>query len=112
MAPWVRRRYSNKDSNHSALVDALERAGIVVLDMSFVGAGFPDVIVCRRGTTLLVEIKNPQTQYGKKGMNSRQKEWAQDWPAPVYVLKTLQDVEDFANLRDEHLKYKREATLP
>ena len=96
---------AKKDANHKMIVTALEQAKIAVIDMSHVGYGFPDLIVCRRGLTLLVEIKNPLTPYGKRGMNNKQTEWADDWPSAVYILKTLDDVVRFANCQDDGLRY-------
>ena len=98
---------AKKDANHHAIVGALESAGIAVIDMSGHGYGFPDLIVCRRGLTLLVEIKNPLTPYGKRGLNKKQSEWADKWPATVYILKTLEDVGRFANLDDVGLKREK-----
>lgn len=94
---------AKKDANHNSIVSALEAAGIAVVDVSSMGYGFPDLIVCRRGITLLVEIKNPLTPYGRRGMNQKQKDWAASWPQPVFILKSLDDVALFANCKDDSL---------
>lgn len=96
----VRKYGAKKDANHADIVKALEDGGVSVLDISGLGGGLPDLIVCRRGITLLVEIKNPQTSYGRKGANKLQKAWANGWPAPVYIIRTLSDVEAFVNCRE------------
>lgn len=96
----ARRRHGfRKDHNHALIVQALEAAGCQVLDVSDMGGGFPDLIVCRGLETLLVEIKNPETQYGRKGANKAQVEWAKRWRGPVYIISTLADVEEFVNGR-------------
>lgn len=105
------RRASKKDGNHHEMVAALQKAGIAVLDVSNMGYGFPDLIVARRGLNLLVEIKNPENRYGRRGLNKLQRSWANAWPASVYVLKTIDDVVRFANLQDDGLIYKRDAVI-
>lgn len=88
---------AKKDANHHEIVDALKKAGISVIDVSTMGGGFPDLIVYCRGKTMLAEIKNPKTGYGKRGANKLQVVWAENWPAPVYLITSLEDVEAFAN---------------
>lgn len=75
------------DDNHKEVVDALEKAGALVLDMSHVGRGFPDLIVGVRGKFLLMEIKNPKTAYGRKGLNPNQIAWHAKWVG--YPLSTV-----------------------
>jgi hypothetical protein len=100
----VNRRYaSRKDLNQGPIVAALEKAKIAVIDCSDKGAGFPDLIVCRRGVTHLVEIKNPENSYGRRGANRNQKEWAASWPGTVYILRHMDDVEAFVAGRFDQL---------
>lgn len=58
-----KRHQSRKDDNHDHIVDALERFGVEVLDLSAVGGGCSDLLCYRRATGLLrlLEIKNPET---------------------------------------------------
>lgn len=60
---------AHRDRNHVPIVRALEAAGCVVVDLSSVGGGCPDLLVYRRATGLLrlVEIKNPETTLRKDG---------------------------------------------
>lgn len=97
---------AKKDANHRMLVQALEAGGCQVIDISAHGYGAPDLIVCRRGETLLVELKNPQTGYGRK-LNKNQVAWATNWPAPVYILKSLADVTEFLNCRPVAVMVKK-----
>lgn len=57
----------------------MRTAGAYVIDTSKMGNGFPDLIVGFRGVTLLMEVKNPKTQYGRAGLNKRQKSWHAGW---------------------------------
>jgi hypothetical protein len=75
-----------KDANHNEIVAALQQAGAYVLDMSHVGRGFPDLIVGFRSQTILVEIKNPKTSYGKKGLNKNQLKWKESWTGGAYCV--------------------------
>jgi hypothetical protein len=75
-----------KDANHNDVVDALTKAGAYVLDMSHVGSGFPDLIIGYKKETLLVEIKNPKTSYGRKGLNKNQLKWRESWTGGAYCV--------------------------
>lgn len=86
---------AKKDANHNDITKALEKSGCAVVDVSKLGGGFPDLIVCRQRKTYLVEIKNTKTSYGKRGPNKNQKAWADGWPEKVFILKNLDDVEKF-----------------
>jgi len=81
-------------------VKDLEKLGVQTYDTSHIGGGFPDLLCNLRHETYLVEIKNPKTRYGKKGLNDLQESFARNWNgAPVYVISTGEDVENFANYR-------------
>jgi hypothetical protein len=83
-----------KDSNHHEVAGVFERNGVPFYDLSSVGGGLPDGLVWLNGKWLLVEIKNPKTSYGKKGLNSIQKRWASQWVGgPVYILRCVADAE-------------------
>jgi hypothetical protein len=92
----VRHYGAKKDANHNEIAQALEAGMCATIDISATGRGLPDLIVHhpRRGTQL-VEVKNMNTGYGRKGANSNQKAWANGWPLPVYILKTIDDAAKF-----------------
>ena len=77
---------AKKDANHNIVVEALQKAGAYVIDMSHVGKGFPDLIVGFQSQTILMEIKNPKTSYGKKGLNKNQQKWKDQWLGGVYCV--------------------------
>lgn len=74
-------RYARKrDGNHSAIAKTFERMGCTVLDTSSIGlAGFPDLVVGFRQTNHLVEVKNPETRYGRAGLNEAQSAFNRHW---------------------------------
>lgn len=90
---WRARNGGHKvDANHAEIVAGLRACGVSVLDTSAVGSGCPDIIAGVNGRTYLVEIKNPATKYGRKGLNANQSEWAAAWRGgPVAVVTTLSE---------------------
>ena len=52
------RRRARVDANHSEVRSALRAAGWTVVDCARIGAGFPDLIIARRGVIRMVEIKD------------------------------------------------------
>lgn len=74
------------DANGRELLAAFRSCGWLVLDLSGVGKGCPDVLVYRHGVYKLVEIK---TAKGK--LNARQQEFqAHGWP--VTVIRSVDEV--------------------
>lgn len=75
------------DANQREIIEALERAGCGVLNVSQVGCGLPDLIVSWQGVIHLMEVKNPKNHYGQKGLNKNQQTFAAKWigPKPLVV---------------------------
>ena len=87
---------AKKDANHGDVVAALEAGGAVVHDCSTLSAGFPDLLVWHRNQWQLVEIKNPATYYGRKGLTAAQTAFAMDWKgSPVLIVRTPADCDAF-----------------
>jgi hypothetical protein len=84
---------AKKDANHHDLVNALERIGCGVLDLSSLGYGVPDLLILDRNKNMhLADVKNKKTSYGRRGMNNRQKEFAANWQGTaIYLLYTIDD---------------------
>lgn len=80
---------TRRDDNHGEVVEAFEQGGACVLDLSSVGGGVPDIIVSYLDVLHLVEIKNGTNSYGRRGLNKRQRKWAENWRgSPVIVVHT------------------------
>jgi len=74
------RHRGSKDKNHDELSSTFVALGCSVSDMATCGVDdFPDVVVGCIGKNHLVEYKNPETAYGRKGLNSGQQAFARDW---------------------------------
>ena len=80
------RRASRRDANHAEIVDALERAGCRVIDLSLAGDSVPDLLVYRPATGLLrlVELKTPKGRLSKG-----QQEFARLYP--VWVVRSISE---------------------
>jgi hypothetical protein len=58
--------------------------------------GIPDILVWHLEKWHLIEIKNPKTDYGKKGLSPRQQKWAEEWRGgPVFIIRTEDDANKF-----------------
>jgi len=100
------RMSSKKDANHWEIVRLLMAGGAFVKDMSRAFFGVPDLLVWYKGIWSFIEIKNPQSYYGKKGLNKQQRKWAEDWcGGPVFVIRTADDVALFLAWRLTELEH-------
>lgn len=95
---------AKKDANHKEVMAALKSL-VPVHDLSAAGCGVPDGIAWVNDGWQLFDIKNPKTGYGKRGLNERQKTWADKWDGgPVYLIYSEDDARAFA--RGEFLAVK------
>jgi hypothetical protein len=69
------RRAARVDANQETVVSALRAAGASVALIKWP----VDAIVGFKGVTLLMEIKNPGSRYGKRGANENQREFMATW---------------------------------
>jgi hypothetical protein len=76
---WKLRRSGRKDKNHNSIISGLKYAGAAIIDLSSMGYGIPDILVSYHNVLYLMEIKNPDNAYGRRGMNKNQKQWAERW---------------------------------
>lgn len=80
------------DNNQKVIVKALLQVGAKVWDTTKVGNGFPDLLVSFQGKDYKMEIKNPNTSYGKKGFNKNQKRFVDAWKgSPVFLVSSVDD---------------------
>lgn len=75
------------DANQPEIVDALRQVGASVIITSAQGRGFPDLVIGWRGRNYLLEVKNPNTAYGRQGFNKNQRLFNAEWrgSAPIIV---------------------------
>lgn len=85
-------RHNSKDHNHDAIVRRFRALGCSVIEMHATGIpGFPDLAVGTVGITHFVEIKNPDTPYGRKGLNDNQSAFARDWRGGMVWIARSED---------------------
>ncbi|WP_299933692.1 hypothetical protein [uncultured Pelagimonas sp.] len=98
------RKYSKKDNNHDALVGALSKM-VPVLDTYQYGGKLMDGLArINGGGWHFFDVKNPDTAYGRKGLNDSQRKHALKLGSPVYLLYTMDDVINFASGKFDALK--------
>lgn len=98
------RRRANRDRNHRELQTAFEQLGCSVVDMAGAGIpGWPDAVIGVAGRTHLVEFKNPETRYGRAGLNGNQTAFSQEWRGgKLFVVSSVDEVAALVrNLRTE-----------
>ncbi len=87
-----------KDKNHDDVVAAFKAVGCKVIDCHRFGSGFPDTLVYdRAGAYRFVEIKNPDTSYGRKGFNKRQQSFS-DEGFTVWICRSAEEAAQMSEL--------------
>lgn len=89
-----RRAKARKDGNHDEIVARFEALGCTVAQLHAAGvAGWPDLVVGLLGANRLVEIKNPDTRYGRAGLNTNQQAFNRGWRGePMFTVCTEDEV--------------------
>ena len=85
------RQYGHADATQAPIVAALRGLGYGVVNLSLLGQGIPDLLVASPdGRRLwLIEVKDAQ---GKNRVNPAQQRFAAKFPAPVHVVRSVEDV--------------------
>jgi hypothetical protein len=79
-------RAAKVDANQALIVKALRAIGAAVFPLHRVGQGCPDLLVCGRNRTLLIECK----VRGEK-INKTQAEFIAKWPGEVHIVYTPEE---------------------
>ena len=83
------------DNNHKPIIDYL-RLFVAVIDTAHAGKGIVDGMAWIKDGWQLFDIKNPDTAYGRNGLNERQKKRNGDYRGgPIYLIYTTQDADNF-----------------
>lgn len=95
---------AKKDANHGRLM-AVIRSNCPAHDLSGAGCGVPDGIAWISGGWQLFDIKNPQTAYGRRGLNDVQKRWVNETKGgPVYLIHNEEEADRFSRGKLDGLK--------
>ena len=85
------RRAAKIDTNQTAIVAALRKAGASVQPLHQVGAGCPDLLVGIRGANWLLEVKDGAKPPSKRALTPDQIEWHEAWRGQVVVVKNVRE---------------------
>ena len=85
------RRAAKRDANHADIVARFHALGCSVFETDRVGDGFPDIVCGCIGVNHLVEIKNPETRYGRAGLNGNQTAFNNAWRGSKVWLVCSED---------------------
>jgi Holliday junction resolvase len=86
-------RYASRvDNNHSDIVKAFRNLGWTVADTSRAGAGFPDLVIGKTGTNLLIEIKDGDKPWSAQKLTKAQQDFHRAWRGPLEIVRNLNDV--------------------
>ena len=78
------RRAARVDENQQAIVDALKRVGVSV---EIIGKPV-DLLICCRGETALLEVKNPD---GGDRLTKDQVEFIARWPGKIHIARSVEE---------------------
>lgn len=87
------RRRPKTDANQKAVVAALRDAKAVVLDLSGVGGGCPDLLVKHGKTVTLMEVVGPDKlkRFPPHGLSENQVEFHRVWEGAVHVVTSAEE---------------------
>lgn len=83
------RRAANKDKNQASVIDALKSVGVAVEIIRQP----VDLLICCRGETSLMEVKNPERTSAdpESRLTKAQVEFIARWPGKVHVVRTAEE---------------------
>jgi hypothetical protein len=88
------RRGSRVDANHPDISKALTAVGALVVDLSAVGKGCPDLLVSFRGIWYVLEIKDGEKSPSRRTLTPAQEKFhaaASAANAPIHIVLTVDD---------------------
>ncbi len=73
-------------------MQALRKAGCLVLSLAPIGKGVPDLLVSKAGRLVMFEVKNPRQPPSKRRLTPDQIEFHKEWcSAPIYLIETAEE---------------------
>lgn len=88
------RRGAKKDLFHRAVADLFAQHQWSVLDLSRVGDGVPDILICRGAFAALIEVKSHNSvRHGvaKEPLNEKQREFRHRWSGAIFTVASLEE---------------------
>jgi Asp-tRNA(Asn)/Glu-tRNA(Gln) amidotransferase A subunit family amidase len=91
--PKHARTAAKRDLNEGEIIKALQDAGAEVTQLDKP----VDLLVSHQRAWYLIEVKNPNTAYGKAGANEQQQVWIEKQKAAVWVVYSVEQALDIIN---------------
>lgn len=85
------RRAAKVDRNHAEVVRALRAVGIWAHSTAGLGNGFPDVLACRKGVFVLLEVKDGEQPPSKRRLTDDEAKFFDGCPGPVFIVTSPTD---------------------
>jgi len=93
---------SKIDVTQPAIVQTFRQMGARVQVLSFVGKGFPDLLICYRGTLALVEVKDGDKSASRRRLTPDEQAWHDEWEgAPLYIIASVDEAAALLNEWDD-----------
>lgn len=90
------------DANHSGIVQALTQAGCWVTDLSGVGRGCPDLLVCGPSRKwVLLEIKDGDKPPSAQKLTAAQIKFHRDCPGLIHVVRNIKEALESVGVRND-----------
>lgn len=106
------RRFPRKDRNHAELVTEFERLGAVVLDLSALGKGVPDLMVCLSNVCIPCELKDGEKAPSKRALTNDQCMWWHNARMNPRVVKNIAEVKDTVDVLQTWVDAIRKGVMP
>ena len=85
-------RRARVDDNQPIIVKTFRDLGWIVAHTHMVGAGFPDIVCSRSGTTILVEIKDGAKPPSARKLTKPEQEFHQLWQGALHIVESVEEV--------------------
>ena len=87
------RRAANLDSNHRAIVLALQAIGATVQSLASMGGGVPDLLVGYHGLNVLLEVKDGDKSPSARELTGAELEFHRTWGGQVALVYTAEQAQ-------------------
>lgn len=80
------------DANQASIVKDLRKLGYSVAITSYVGNGFPDIVVGKSGMNYLFELKDGEKCASQQKLTEFEKKFSENWQGQFHVAKSIDDI--------------------
>lgn len=80
------------DSNHAEIVKTFRALSYSVQSTATIGKGFPDLIVAKAGTNVLIEIKDGKKSPSARKFTPDEEAFWRTWNGRIILIESIDDV--------------------